>query len=99
MLPFLVLQERTPQSATGGIARMKHMHRAIVIGSIATLGLAAPLAAQGHSGKQTRTYVDARGRQCRETTHLKGNGDEKYEVTCKSAKGHKGFRHEENDDD
>ena len=51
------------------------MHRSIVIVSIATLGLAAPLAAQGHSGKQTRTYVDARGRQCRETTHLKGNGD------------------------
>jgi hypothetical protein len=75
------------------------MHRSIVIVSIATLGLAAPLAAQGHSGKQTRTYVDARGRQCRETTHLKGNGDEDYSVKCKSAKGHKGFKHGDHDDD
>jgi hypothetical protein len=75
------------------------MHRSIVIASIASLGLAAPLAAQGHSGKQTRTYVDARGRQCRETTHLKGNGDEKYEVKCKSAKGHKGYKHGGDDDD
>ena len=75
------------------------MHRSIVIVSIATLGLAAPLAAQGHSGKQTRTWIDARGRQCRETTHLKGNGDEDYSVKCKSAKGHKGFKHEDDDDD
>ena len=75
------------------------MHRSIVIVSIATLALAAPLAAQGHSGKQTRTYVDARGRQCRETTHLKGNGDEDYSVKCKNAKGHKGRGHRDHDDD
>lgn len=75
------------------------MHRSIVIVSIAALGLAAPLAAQGHSGKQTRTYVDARGRQCRETTHLKRNGDEKYEVKCKSAKEHNGFKHGDDEDD
>jgi len=75
------------------------MYRSIVIVSIAAAGLAAPLAAQGHSGKQTRTYVDARGRQCRESTHLKGNGDEDYSVKCKSAKGHKGFKHGDNDDD
>lgn len=75
------------------------MHRSIVFVSIAALGLAAPLAAQGHSGKQTRTYVDARGRQCRETTHLKGNGDEKYEVKCRSVRGHKGYGHGEDDED
>ena len=75
------------------------MHRSIVIVSIAALGLASPLAAQGRSGKQTRTYVDGRGRQCRETTHLKGNGDEKYEVKCRSAKEHEGYKHEDEDDD
>lgn len=75
------------------------MYRLTVILSFATIGLAAPLAAQGHSGKQTRTYIDASGRECRETTHLKGNGDESYKVKCKGAKGERGWKHEDRDDD
>jgi hypothetical protein len=75
------------------------MYRLTVILSCATIGLAAPLAAQGHSGKQTRSYVDARGRQCRETTHLKGNGDESYQVKCKGPRGERGWKHEDRDDD
>jgi hypothetical protein len=75
------------------------MYRTLVILSFATAGIAAPLAAQGHSGRQTRTYIDARGRQCRETTHLKRNGDEKYELKCREAKGRKGWKHEDEDDD
>lgn len=75
------------------------MRSAIIVVSIATIGLAAPLAAQGHSGKQTRTYIDAQGRECRETTHLKGNGDESYQVKCKRAKGEKGWNRGHGDDE
>lgn len=75
------------------------MRSAIVVLSFATIGLTAPLAAQGHSGKQTRTYIDAQGRQCRETTHRKGNGDESYQVKCKRAKGEKGWNRARGDDD
>ena len=75
------------------------MRSAIVVLSFATIGLTAPLAAQGHSGKQTRTYIDAQGRQCRETTHLKGNGDESYQVKCKGAKGERGWNRGHDDDE
>jgi hypothetical protein len=75
------------------------MQRSIVILLGTAIGLATPLAAQGHSGKQTRTYIDSRGRECRETTQYKGNGDSKYEVKCKSAKHHKGGDHDDRDDD
>ena len=75
------------------------MYRPIVILSVATVALAAPLAAQGHSGKQTRTYIDSRGRECRETTHLKGNGDEQYQVKCKNPKGRKDWQRDDRDDD
>ena len=79
------------------------MHRLIVILSIAAAGTAVPaatpLAAQGHSGRQTRTYIDSRGRECRGTTQYKGNGDSKYEVKCKSAKHHRGGKHDDRDDE
>jgi len=75
------------------------MRSAIIVVSFATIGLAAPLAAQGHSGKQTRTYIDAQGRECRETTHLKGNGDESYQVKCKRAKGERGWNRGHGDDE
>ena len=75
------------------------MRSAIIVLSFATVGLTAPLAAQGHSGKHTRTYIDAQGRECRETAHLKGNGDESYQVKCKRAKGEKGWNREHGDDD
>ncbi|MFL5560183.1 MAG: hypothetical protein ACJ79K_01800 [Gemmatimonadaceae bacterium] len=75
------------------------MYRPIVILSVATVALAAPLAAQGHSGKQTRTYIDSRGRECRETRHLKGNGDEQYQVKCKNPKGHRDWQRDDRDDD
>lgn len=75
------------------------MYRPIVILSVATATLAAPLAAQGHSGKQTRTYIDARGRECRETRHLKGNGDEQYQLKCKNPKGREDWQRDDRDDD
>lgn len=75
------------------------MRSAFVVLSFATIGLTAPLAAQGRSGKQTRTYIDAQGRECRETTHVKGNGDEDYKVKCKRAKGEEGWNRGHGDDD
>jgi hypothetical protein len=75
------------------------MNRITVIFALAAVGIATPLAAQGRSGKQSRTYIDARGRECRETTQAKRNGDSKYEVKCKSAKHHKGAKHDDYDDD
>ena len=79
------------------------MQRLIVILSVAAVGILAPvmtpLAAQGKSGKQTRTYIDSRGRECRETTRNKGNGDSKYEVKCKKAKHDKVRKHDDRDDD
>lgn len=75
------------------------MYRPVVILSIATIALAAPLAAQGHSGKQTRTWIDSRGRECRESRHLKGNGDEDYQLKCKKSKGRKDWQREDRDDD
>jgi hypothetical protein len=86
----------------GGIARRQQMYRPIVIlsvATVATLALAAPLAAQGHSGKQTRSWIDSRGRECRETTHFKGNGDEQRQVKCKAPKGHKDWQRDDRDDD
>ena len=75
------------------------MYRPVVILSIASIALALPLAAQGHSGKQTRTYIDSRGRECRETRHIKGNGDEQYQVKCKNPKGRKDWDRDHRDDD
>ena len=75
------------------------MRSAIIVLSFATVGLTAPLAAQGHSGKQTRTYIDAQGRECRETTHLKGNGDEDYKVKCRRAKGEESWNRGRGDED
>ncbi len=75
------------------------MQRLIVILLGTAIGIATPLAAQGHRGKQTRTYIDSRGRECRETTQYKGNGDSKYEVKCKSAKHHKDRDHDDRHDD
>ena len=78
------------------------MYRPIVmlsVAGVAAIALASPLAAQGHSGKQTRTYIDARGRECRETRHLKGNGDEQYQVKCKAPKGRKDWQRDDRDDD
>ena len=77
------------------------MYRPIVtlsVAGLAAIALAAPLSAQGRSGKQTRTYIDARGRECRETTHLKGNGDEQYQVKCKNPKGRKDWQRDDRDD-
>jgi hypothetical protein len=102
MLPLSVVHHDTTRRI-GGIARRQQMYRPIVVlsvATIATVALAAPLAAQGHSGKQTRTYIDSRGRECRETTHFKGNGDEDYQVKCKNPKGHKhGMRDDRDDED
>ena len=78
------------------------MYRPTVILSVAgmaAIALSAPLAAQGHSGKQTRTYIDARGRECRETRHFKGNGDEEYQVKCKNRKGRDDWQRDDRDDD
>ena len=75
------------------------MHRTVVILALAAAGITTPLAAQGHGHKQVRTWVDSRGRECRETTQYKGNGDSKYEVKCRSAKHHDGRKHDDRDDD
>jgi hypothetical protein len=101
MLPSSMVHHETTRRI-GGIARSQQMYRPIVILSVAgvaAIALATPLAAQGRSGKQTRTYIDARGRECRETRHLKGNGDEQYQVKCKHAKGRKDWQRDDRDDD
>ena len=75
------------------------MQRLIVVLVGAAVGIATPVAAQNQHGKQTRTYIDSRGRECRETTQYKGNGESKYEVKCKSVKEHKDRDRNDRDDD
>ena len=68
------------------------MHRSLIIATLIAAATATPLQAQGRgkgngNRKETRTYVDARGRECRETTHYKKNGKDKYDLKCKSVNG------------
>jgi hypothetical protein len=101
MLPSSTVHHKITRRIRG-TARRQQMYRPIVILSVAgvaAIAIAAPLSAQGHSGKQVRTYIDARGRECRETRHLKGNGDEQYQVKCKHPKGRKDWQRDDRDDD
>jgi hypothetical protein len=81
------------------------MHRTLIIATLLAAATASPLQAQGHgkgkgngNHKETRTYVDARGRECRETTHYKKNGKDTYDLKCK-AKGNKHHDDDRWDDD
>ena len=78
------------------------MYRSLMfVTLIATAAASGPLEAQGRGNgnrKETRTYVDARGRECRETTHYRKNGKDKYDLKCKASK-HDGRRHDDDRDD
>jgi hypothetical protein len=78
------------------------MHRSLVFVTLIAPATAAPREAQGRghgNRKETRTYTDARGRECRETTHYKQNGKDKYDLKCKAAKGNRGHGDDRWDDD
>ena len=86
------------------------MYRSLMLATLIATATAAPLEAQGRgrgngngngngNHKETRVYVDGRGRECRETTHYKKNGNDKYDLKCKAPKGNGQYRRDDRDDD